>query len=63
MTVDGMQGNAGVVYYCWITCQRQSVYFYWNHCNIADANPTDLLYTDQLKFDSGADLQTVELLH
>jgi hypothetical protein len=26
-----------------------------------DANPTDFLYTDQIEFDAGANLQKVEL--
>jgi hypothetical protein len=42
---------------------KDSLYiFIETTANIADANPTDFLYTDQIQFDSGTNLQKVELV-
>jgi hypothetical protein len=63
MTVDGMLGNSGKLFTNVELLAKDSLYiFYKTTAKIADANPTDLLYTDQIEFDSGANLQTVELV-
>lgn len=63
MTVDGMLGNAGKLFTNVELLAKDSLYiFIETTAKIADANPTDLLYTDQIEFDSGANLQTVELV-
>lgn len=63
LSVDGMQGNAGKLFTNIELLAKDSLYiFIETTANIADANPTDLLYTDQIKFDSGTNLQTVELV-
>ena len=63
MTVDGMQGSAGKIFTNVDLLARDSLYiFIETTANIADANTTDFLYTDQIQFDSGANLQTVELV-
>ena len=42
---------------------KDSLYiFIETTANITDANPTDFLYTDQIQFDSGKNLQKVELV-
>jgi hypothetical protein len=43
-----------------LLAKGQLIYFYRNYRKIADANPTDLLYTDQIEFDLR--VQTVELV-
>lgn len=63
MTVDGMQGNSGKLFTNVTLLAKDSLYiFIETTANIADANPTDFLYTDQIQFDSGANLQKVELV-
>jgi hypothetical protein len=63
MTVDGMLGNAGKLFTNVELLAKDSLYiFIETTANIADANPTDLLYTDKIEFDSGTNLQTVELV-
>jgi hypothetical protein len=63
MTVDGMLGNSGKLFTNVELLAKDSLYiFIETTAKIADANPTDLLYTDQIEFDSGANLQTVELV-
>ena len=63
MTVDGMQGNQGKSFDNVNLLAKDSMYiFIETTANIADANPTDFLYTDQIQFDSGANLQKVELV-
>ncbi|HLA55797.1 MAG TPA: hypothetical protein VK623_06835 [Flavobacterium sp.] len=63
MTVDGMQGNGGKNFENVELLANDSLYiFIETTANIADANPTDFLYTDQIQFDSGTKLQTVELV-
>ncbi|MDD5151778.1 MAG: hypothetical protein PHC28_15085 [Flavobacterium sp.] len=63
MTVDGMQGNQGKSFDNVTILAKDSMYiFIETTANIADANPTDFLYTDQIQFDSGANLQNVELV-
>jgi hypothetical protein len=63
MTVDGMQGNSGKIFKDVTLLAKDSLYiFIETTANIADANPTDFLYTDQIQFDSGTNLQKVELV-
>jgi hypothetical protein len=62
MTVDGTQGNQGKIFNNVNLLAKDSMYiFVETTANIADANPTDFLYTDQILFDGGANLQKVEL--
>ena len=63
MTVDGMQGNQGKLFENVTLLSKDSLYiFIETTANIADANPTDFLYTDQILFDGGSNLQKVELV-
>ncbi len=63
MTVDGMQGNQGKIFINVNLLAKDSLYiFIETTANIADANPTDFLYTDQILFDGGSNLQKVELV-
>lgn len=63
MTVDGMSGNQGKVFENVTLLAKDSLYiFVETTANIADANPTDFLYTDQILFDGGSNLQKVELV-
>ena len=63
MTVDGMQGNQGKIFNNVDLLAKDSLYiFIETTANIADANPSDFLYTDQIQFDSGQNLQNVELV-
>jgi hypothetical protein len=47
---------------CSAVSKRQFVCFIETTANIADANPADFLYTDQIQFDSGANQQNIELV-
>ncbi|RTY97349.1 hypothetical protein EKM02_13870 [Flavobacterium sp. RSP49] len=63
MTVDGMQGTNGKIFNNVTLLAKDSLYiFIETTVNIADANPSDFLYTDQIQFDSGENLQNVELV-
>lgn len=63
MTVDGMQGTKGKIFNNVELLAKDSLYiFIETTANIADANPTDFLYTDQIQFNSGENLQKVELV-
>lgn len=71
MTVDGMTGEDadgngvgdGRVFRNVELLARDSMYiFIETTASIADANTDDFLYTDQIQFDAGANLQTVELV-
>lgn len=63
MTVDGMQGTDGKIFNNVDILAKDSLYiFIETTADITDANPTDFLYTDQIKFDVGANLQKVELV-
>ena len=63
MTVDGTQGNQGKIFNNVNLLAKDSMYiFVETTANIADANPTDFLYTDQILFDGGTNLQKVELV-
>ena len=63
MTVDGMQGNQGKLFENVTLLAKDSLYiFIETTADVADASPTDFLYTDQILFDSGDNLQKVELV-
>lgn len=63
MTVDGMSGNSGKIFKDVTLLSKDSLYiFIETTADITDANPTDFLYTDQIQFDSGANLQEVALV-
>jgi hypothetical protein len=63
ITVDGMQGTNGKIFHNVDLLAKDSLYiFIETTANIADANPTDFLYTDQIQFDGGENLQKVELV-
>ena len=63
MTVDGMSGTDGKIFNNVTLLAKDSLYiFIETTANSADANPSDFLYTDQIQFDSGENLQKVELV-
>jgi hypothetical protein len=71
MSIDGMTGNDednsgvgdGRFFPNVELLANDSLFIYIETtANIADANPTDFLYTDQIQFGSGTNLQTVELV-
>ncbi|MEP6804026.1 MAG: hypothetical protein ABI892_05860 [Flavobacterium sp.] len=63
MTVDGTSGNNGKIFKDITLLAKDSLYiFIETTADITDANPTDFLYTDQIQFDSGANLQEVALV-
>ena len=63
MTVDGMSGNQGKLFQNVTLLAKDSLYiFIETTVNATDANPTDFLYTDQIHFDSGINLQKVALV-
>ncbi|KQO25093.1 hypothetical protein ASF10_07965 [Flavobacterium sp. Leaf82] len=63
MTVDGMSGTNGKIFKDVTLLSKDSLYiFIETTADITDANPTDFLYTDQIQFDSGANLQEVALV-
>ncbi|MGO4770347.1 hypothetical protein ACEN2I_01685 [Flavobacterium sp. W22_SRS_FK3] len=63
MTVDGMNGNSGKAFNNVTLLAKDSLYiFIETTADITDANTTDFLYTDEIQFDSGANLQKVALV-
>jgi hypothetical protein len=63
MTVDGMQGTEGKLFNNIDLLAKDSLFiFIETTANTTDANPSDFLYTDQIEFDGGTNLQTVELV-
>lgn len=63
MTVDGMTGNNNRQFTDVELLAKDSMYiFIETTVDVADSNPTDFLYTDQILFDAGTNLQTVELV-
>ena len=63
MTVDGMQGTNGKIFNNVDLLAKDSLYiFIETTASIADANATNFLYTDQIQFDSGENLQNIELV-
>ncbi|OXA88686.1 hypothetical protein [Flavobacterium hercynium] len=63
MTVDGMNGNSGKIFNDVTLLAKDSLYiFIETTADIVDADPTTFLYTDEISFDSGANLQEVTLV-
>lgn len=63
MTVDGMIGENNRVFRNVELLAKDSMYIFIEvTSDLADANPTDFLYTDQIQFDSGDNFQKVELV-
>ncbi|RED23578.1 hypothetical protein BD847_2639 [Flavobacterium cutihirudinis] len=63
MTVDGMSGTNGKLFKDVTLLAKDSLYiFIETTADITDANPTDFLYTDEIQFDSGTNLQEVALV-
>jgi hypothetical protein len=63
MTVDGMVENATKSFSNVELLAKDSMFiFIETTANIADANPTDFLYTDQILFGNGTQQQKVELV-
>ena len=63
MTVDGMSGNNGKIFNNVTLLAKDSLYiFIETTADIKDADPSDFLYTDEIQFDSGANLQEVALV-
>jgi hypothetical protein len=63
MTVDGMPGTEGKSFNNIVLLAKDSLYiFIETTAKSTDANPNDFLYTDQIEFDSGTNLQKVELV-
>jgi len=63
ISVDGMQGTDGKIFNNVDLLAKDSLYiFIETTANITDANASDFLYTDQIQFDSGENLQNVELV-
>jgi len=63
MTVDGMVGENNRVFRNVELLAKDSLYIFIEvTSDVADANPTDFLYTDQIQFDSGDNFQKVELV-
>jgi hypothetical protein len=63
MTVDGAHGNQGKLFDNITLLAKDSLYiFIETTANIADANTSNFLYTDQILFDGGTNLQKVELV-
>ena len=63
MTVDGMTGDNNRIFRDVELLAKDSMYiFIETTAGIADANPADFLYTDQIQFDSGVNFQKVELV-
>ena len=63
LSVDGMQGTNGKIFNNVDLLAKDSMYiFVETTANTTDANANNFLYTDQIQFDSGQNLQSVELV-
>ncbi|WNM18827.1 hypothetical protein [Flavobacterium capsici] len=63
MTVDGMTGENNRVFRDVEMLAKDSMYIFVEvTADVADSNPTDFLYTDQIQFDTGSNFQKVELV-
>jgi hypothetical protein len=63
MTVDGLHGINGKEFDNITLLAKDSLYiFIETTADITDANPTDFLYTDEIEFDEGNNLQKVTLV-
>ena len=63
MTVDGMTGDNNRVFHNVELLAKDSLFIFIEMTtDVADANPTDFLYTDQIQFGNETDFQKVELV-
>ncbi|MGL2967351.1 hypothetical protein [Flavobacterium sp. XGLA_31] len=63
MTVDGMMGDNNRIFHDVELLAKDSLFIFIEvTSDVADANPTDFLYTDQIKFGTETDYQKVELV-
>lgn len=63
MTVDGSQGNQGKLFENVTLLAKDSLYIFIETTVESDSStPTEFLYTDQIEFDGGTNLQKVELV-
>lgn len=63
MSVDGAQGNQGKTFENVTLLAKDSLYIFIETTVESDSStPAEFLYTDQIEFDSGANLQKVELV-
>lgn len=63
MTIDGTQGNQGKMFENVTLLAKDSLYIFIETTVASDnSTPTEFLYTDQIEFDSGSNLQKVELV-
>lgn len=63
MMIDGMQGNQGKMFNNVELLAKDSMFiFIETTVDVAEANPTDFLYTDQIQFGVGSTSQNVELV-
>jgi hypothetical protein len=63
ITVDGMTGNNNSIFDNVELLANDSMYVFIEvTTDVADANPDDFLYTDQIQFGVGTGMQTVELV-
>ena len=63
MSVDGAKGNQGEIFENVTLLAKDSLYIFIETTVESDnTTPTEFLYTDQIEFDSGANLQKVELV-
>ena len=63
MTVDGMTGENNRIFHDVELLAKDSLFIFVEvTSDVASANPTDFLYTDQIQFDSGVNFQKVELV-
>ncbi len=63
MSIDGTQGNQGKMFENVTLLAKDSLYIFIETTVESDnTTPSEFLYTDQIEFDSGANLQKVELV-
>ncbi len=63
MTVDGSQGNQGKEFSNVTLSAKDSLYIFIETTQVSGSStPNEFLYTDQIEFDSGTNLQKVELV-
>jgi hypothetical protein len=63
ITVDGMTGENNHTFRDVEMLAKDSMYIFVEvTADVADSNPTDFLYTDQIQFDIGSNFQKVELV-
>ena len=63
MSIDGAQGDQGKIFENITLLAKDSLYVFIETTVESDSStPTEFLYTDQIEFDNGANLQKVELV-